>query len=99
MEMLKIKLQALHDEEIARKVGGERRLKVGTGERNERIRTYNYPQNRVTDHRIGWSTLNLPKIMDGDLDELVSALNEANQKDLLEEQTKELQEQFGSAAE
>lgn len=99
MEMLKAKLQALHDEEIAKKVGGERRLKVGTGERNERIRTYNYPQNRVTDHRIGWTTLNLPKIMDGDLDELVSALNEANQKDLLEEQTKELQAQFASNAE
>ena len=91
MEMLKAKLQAMHDEEVAAKVGGERRLKVGTGERNERIRTYNYPQNRVTDHRIGWSTLNLPKVMNGDLDELVEALNAANQKDLLEEQTKELQ--------
>lgn len=96
MEMLKAKLQAMHDEEVAAKVGGERRLKVGTGERNERIRTYNYPQNRVTDHRIGWSTLNLPKVMDGDLDELVTALNEANQKDLIEEQTKELQAQFGT---
>ena len=94
MEMLKAKLQAKHDEEEAARIGGERRLKVGTGERNERIRTYNYPQNRVTDHRIGWSSLNLPKVMDGDLDELVTALNEANQKDLLEEQTKELQAQF-----
>ena len=94
MEMLKAKLQAMHDEEVAAKIGGERRLKVGTGERNERIRTYNYPQNRVTDHRIGWTSLNLPKIMDGDLDELVTALNEANQRDLLEEQTKELQAQF-----
>lgn len=91
MEMLKAKLQAQHDAEVAERVGGERRLKVGTGERNERIRTYNYPQNRVTDHRIGWSSLNLPSIMDGDLDELLLALNEANQKDLLEEQTKELQ--------
>ena len=45
MEMLKAKLQAMHDAEIEAKVGGERRLKVGTGERNERIRTYNYPQN------------------------------------------------------
>ena len=93
MEMLKTKLQAMHDAEIEAKVGGERRLKVGTGERNERIRTYNYPQNRVTDHRIGYTSLNLPKIMDGDLDEMLVALNEANQKDLLEEQTKALQAQ------
>lgn len=92
MEMLKAKLQAQHDEEVALKVGGERRLKVGTGERNERIRTYNYPQNRVTDHRIGYTSLNLPKIMDGDLEDLLHALNEANQKDMLEEETKKLQE-------
>ncbi len=96
MEMLKAKLQAKHDAEIEEKVGGERRLKVGTGERNERIRTYNYPQNRVTDHRIGYSCLNLPKIMNGDLDEMLTALNEANQKDLLEEQTKQLQQEMGS---
>lgn len=91
MQMLKAKLQAQHDAEIEAKVGGEKRLKIGTGERNERIRTYNYPQNRVTDHRIGYTCLNLPKIMNGDLDEMLSALNEANQKDLLEEQTKQLQ--------
>lgn len=97
MVMLKAKLQAMHDAEVEAKVGGERRLKVGTGERNERIRTYNYPQNRVTDHRIGWSTLNLPKIMNGDLDELVIALNEANQKDMLEEQTKKLQEEIANS--
>ena len=94
MEMLKAKLQAKHDAEIEEKIGGERRLKVGTGERNERIRTYNYPQNRVTDHRIGYSCLNLPKIMNGDLDEMLTALNEANQKDLLEEQTKQLQKEM-----
>jgi peptide chain release factor 1 len=92
MEMLKAKLQAKHDAEVEEKVGGERRLKLGTGERNERIRTYNYPQNRVTDHRIDWSSLNLPKIMDGNLDELVTALNEANQSDLLKEETKKLEE-------
>lgn len=96
MEMLKARLQAKHDAEIEEKVGGERRLKVGTGERNERIRTYNYPQNRVTDHRIGYSCLNLPKIMNGDLDEMLTALNEANQKDLLEEQTAKLHEQEGN---
>lgn len=94
MQMLKAKLQAQHNAEIEAKVGGERRLKVGTGERNERIRTYNYPQSRVTDHRIGYSCLNLQKIMNGDLDEMLTALNEANQKDLLEEQTRKLQEEM-----
>ena len=94
MEMLKAKLKAKYEGEANEKIGSERRLKVGTGERNERIRTYNYPQNRVTDHRIGWSTLNLPKFMDGDLDELVSALNEANQADLLKEETKKLEDLF-----
>lgn len=93
MIMLQTKLQAMHDEEVAKQIGGERRLKVGTGERNERIRTYNYPQNRVTDHRINYTSLNLQKIMDGDLDDLLFALNEANQKDLLEAQTKELEKQ------
>ena len=91
--MLQTKLQARHDAEVEAKVGGERRLKVGTGERSERIRTYNYPQSRVTDHRIGWTSLNLPKVRDGDLDDLLVALNEANQKDRLEEETKKLQEE------
>ncbi|MFA6861677.1 MAG: peptide chain release factor 1 [Bacilli bacterium] len=98
MEMLKAKLQAKHDSELEEKIGGERRLKLGTGERNERIRTYNYPQNRVTDHRIGWSSLNLPKVMNGDLDELISALIEANQKDLLQEETKKLEEMATASA-
>ena len=97
MEMLKAKLQAKHDAEEEERIGGERRLKIGTGERNERIRTYNYPQNRVTDHRISWSSLNLPKIMDGDLDELISSLNEANQIDMLEEQTKKMNEELSNS--
>ena len=95
--MLKAKLQAKHDAEEEERIGGERRLKIGTGERNERIRTYNYPQNRVTDHRISWSSLNLPKIMDGDLDELISSLNEANQIDMLEEQTKKMNEELSNS--
>ena len=96
MQMLQAKLQAKHDAEEEERTGGERRLKIGTGERNERIRTYNYPQNRVTDHRINWSSLNLQKVIDGDLDELVSALIEANQIDLLNEQTKEMNKELNS---
>jgi peptide chain release factor 1 len=52
----------------------ERRSQVGTGERSEKIRTYNYPQNRVTDHRINLTSYNLPAVMDGDLDEFIDAL-------------------------
>ena len=56
------------------KIGNERKLKVGTGERSEKIRTYNYPQNRVTDHRISLSVQKLDRIMEGDLDEILDAL-------------------------
>ena len=78
---------------VSCQVERERRLKVGTGERNERIRTYNYPQNRVTDHRIGYTMLNLPRFMDGDMDDLLDALREADQTDKLQEETKKLQQQ------
>lgn len=62
--------KAKHDAEIA----GERRAQVGTGDRSERIRTYNYPQGRVTDHRIGLTLYKLEQILNGDLDELIDAL-------------------------
>ena len=52
----------------------ERRSKIGTGDRAEKIRTYNYPQNRVTDHRIGYTTNNLDRVMDGALDDIIEAL-------------------------
>jgi peptide chain release factor 1 len=52
----------------------ERRTQVGTGERAEKIRTYNYPQNRVTDHRINLTSYNLPAVMEGDLDEFIDEL-------------------------
>lgn len=57
-----------------KKIGAERKLKVGTGERSEKIRTYNYPQNRVTDHRIGFSTLKLDLVLEGNLEEIIEAL-------------------------
>ncbi|MBN1261227.1 MAG: peptide chain release factor 1 [Anaerolineae bacterium] len=56
-----------------------RRSQVGTGERSEKIRTYNYPQNRVTDHRVGVSSYNLPAVMDGDFDEFIDALTSDEQ--------------------
>ena len=55
-------------------MGIERKSKIGTGDRSEKIRTYNYPQNRVTDHRINFSVMNLDKVMDGDLDAIIEAL-------------------------
>jgi peptide chain release factor 1 len=55
-------------------IAAQRRLQVGSGERSEKIRTYNFPQNRVTDHRIGFSLHRLPVVLDGDLDELLDAL-------------------------
>ncbi|MDR1698000.1 MAG: peptide chain release factor 1 [Erysipelotrichaceae bacterium] len=74
MRMLKTKLIAKYEEEQNTKIGNERRLKVGTGERSEKIRTYNYPQNRVTDHRIGFSLQKLDRVMEGELEEIIDAL-------------------------
>ena len=73
------KLQEQLDEE-----GKERRSKIGTGDRSEKIRTYNYPQNRVTDHRINFSVMNLDKVMEGNLDEIINALITEDQRMKLE---------------
>jgi peptide chain release factor 1 len=56
---------------------------VGSGERSEKIRTYNFPQDRLTDHRIGLDLHNLPGVMDGDIDRLIDALSQQYQADLL----------------
>ena len=89
MNLLRTRLKAKMEEERNAKIDAERRLKVGTGDRSEKIRTYNYPQNRVTDHRIGFTVQRLDRIMEGDLDELLDALQAAHQKDLMLEQIKE----------
>ena len=60
-----------------------RRSQVGTGMRNERIRTYNFPQGRVTDHRIGLTLYKIDSVMDGDLDEIIDALATADQAEKL----------------
>lgn len=91
MELLRARLQAKEDEERNSKLEEARLLKVGTGERSEKIRTYNYPQNRVTDHRIGYSSNNLDRVMNGDLDNLILALHEADQKDKLMAEIKAMQ--------
>ena len=74
MEVLKARLYAAEQERQDAEVGNVRRSKIGTGDRAEKIRTYNYPQNRVTDHRIGYTTNNLDRVMDGALDDIIEAL-------------------------
>lgn len=74
MNMLRAKLLANAQAEQDEKVGNERRLKIGTGERSEKVRTYNYPQNRVTDHRIGFTVQKLDRVIEGELDEVIEAL-------------------------
>ena len=74
MEVLKARLYQMAQEEQDKAVGNERRSKIGTGDRAEKIRTYNYPQNRVTDHRIGYTTNTLDRVMDGALDDIIEAL-------------------------
>ena len=83
MNMLRTKLYAAKQAEQDAKISSERRLKIGTGERSEKIRTYNYPQNRVTDHRIGFTVQKLDRVMEGDLDEILNALIDADQQDKL----------------
>ena len=80
MKVLKSRLYELQEQEKAEKEGNERRSKIGTGDRAEKIRTYNYPQNRVTDHRIGFTTNSLDRVMDGALDDIINALIQEDQK-------------------
>lgn len=77
VEVLRAKLAEIKRLEQTGNVSEERRKQVGTGDRSEKIRTYNFPQDRITDHRIKKSWSNIEKIMDGDLDRIVTALQEA----------------------
>jgi len=75
--------QAIQDQANAR--AADRKSQVGTGDRSERIRTYNYPQNRVTDHRVNFTTKSLTMVMEGEFEPLVDALREATRKERLKE--------------
>ncbi len=74
MELLKIKIQDEIRQKEEQELGKERRNKIGSGDRSEKIRTYNYPQNRVTDHRINFSIMSLDRVMDGELEPIIEAL-------------------------
>lgn len=84
MKVLRAKVQEEMLFKQQEEVGAERKLKVGKGERSEKIRTYNYPQNRVTDHRINYTVNQLDRIINGDLDNLINALINEDQKMKLE---------------
>ncbi len=83
MRMLASKLYEIEQEKQESQVTGMRRSQVGTGMRNERIRTYNFPQGRVTDHRIGLTLYKIDQIMDGGIDEIIDALATADQAEKL----------------
>lgn len=81
--ILRARLYELEEEKRRTEIDSDRRSQVGTGERSEKIRTYNYPQNRVTDHRIGHSIYNLPAVMDGDIDQFIEELSTRDEADRL----------------
>jgi peptide chain release factor 1 len=83
MALLKARLLAAEQEKQQSAQAQSRRLQVGSGDRSERIRTYNFPQGRVTDHRINLTLYKLQQVMDGQLDELISALQQEHQAQLL----------------
>jgi peptide chain release factor 1 len=74
IKILQTRLFDFKTQQREQELGTERRSKIGTGDRSEKIRTYNYPQNRVTDHRIGFTLKQLDRVMEGELDEIIEAL-------------------------
>ena len=88
MRMLASKLYEIEQERIESEVTGMRRSQVGTGMRNERIRTYNFPQGRVTEHRVGLTLYKIDAVMDGALDEIIDALATADQAEKLKQEAR-----------
>lgn len=86
MRVLKSRLYEVQREQQDSEYSNRRRLQVGTGDRSERIRTYNFPQGRVTDHRIGLTLYKIDEIMEGDLDEIIDALTLAEQTALMSQE-------------
>ncbi len=84
MSVLRARLLSAKEEEERAKYAENRRSQVGTGDRSERIRTYNFPQSRITDHRIGYTAHNLDAVMDGELAELIEALQKADYEDRIQ---------------
>ena len=89
MKVLRSKLFEAAQQKQNDEIAAERRGQVGTGDRSERIRTYNYPQSRVTDHRIGLTLYKLEAILNGDLNEIIDALITTDQSEKLRLQAEE----------
>ena len=85
MQILRSRIYEAKIREQEEALGSERRSKIGSGDRSEKIRTYNYPQNRVTDHRIGYTTKNLDRVMEGNLEDIIEALITEDQNRKLKE--------------
>ena len=79
MKVLRSRIYDMEQEKANSEQAAERRSQVGTGDRSEKIRTYNFPQGRVTDHRIGLTLYKLDKIMDGDIQDIIDACIAADQ--------------------
>lgn len=86
LRVLRARIYEAKRREEEAKYADERKAKVGTGDRSERIRTYNFPQSRVTDHRIGLTLQKLDRVLDGELDEIITALTIAEQSQMLEQE-------------
>ena len=97
MAVLRARLYEIERRKQEEAIDEARRSQVGSGERSEKIRTYNYPQNRVTDHRIGMSSYNLPSVMDGEIADFIEALRLDDQTKRLERMIEEMEEE-GEAA-
>ena len=85
LQVLRSRLLKQKQDEEAKKYADTRKQQIGSGDRSDRIRTYNFTQNRVTDHRIGLTTHNLEQVLDGDLDEFITALQKADEEERLAE--------------
>lgn len=83
MAIIQARLQEMEENKQNTAVAADRKAQVGSGDRSEKIRTYNYPQSRVTDHRVGFSSHNLPVVLDGGLDPFIDALSMADEAEKL----------------
>jgi peptide chain release factor 1 len=86
MNVLRARLLAIEQSKQREEIESSRRSQVGSGERAEKIRTYNFPQDRMTDHRVNYTRHGLPQLLDGDMDDVIEALLEDEQKRRLDEQ-------------
>jgi peptide chain release factor 1 len=83
MSILRARLYEMEEEKRRSEIEADRRSQVGSGDRSEKIRTYNYPQSRVTDHRINLSSFNLVGVLDGDIDQFIDELSTRDEAERL----------------